>query len=76
MFIKVLTKAGILEGWHVKWIQPQLTFTTILGLAADIGTAYLNARIREKIFIVVCGKEFGDEYVGRKAVIVRALYGY
>ena len=43
-------------------------------LAADIGNAYLNARTREKIFIV-CGKEFGDEYVGRKAVIVRALYG-
>jgi hypothetical protein len=29
---------------------------------------------KEKIFIV-CGKEFGDQYVGRKAIIVRALYG-
>ena len=43
-------------------------------LAADIGNAYLNARTREKIFII-CGREFGDSYVGRKALIVRALYG-
>ena len=43
-------------------------------MAADIGNAYLNARTREKIFIV-CGKEFGDEFIGRKAIIVRALYG-
>ena len=43
-------------------------------LAADIGNAYLNARTKEKVYII-CGKEFGDEYVGRKAVIVRALYG-
>jgi hypothetical protein len=43
-------------------------------LSADIGNAYLNARTREKIYII-CGREFGDQYVGRKAVIVRALYG-
>jgi Reverse transcriptase (RNA-dependent DNA polymerase) len=43
-------------------------------LAADIGNAYLNARTKEKIYII-CGPEFGDPYVGRIAVIVRALYG-
>jgi hypothetical protein len=43
-------------------------------LAADIANAYLNAPVREKIFIV-CGREFGDDLVGRKAIIVRALYG-
>jgi Reverse transcriptase (RNA-dependent DNA polymerase) len=43
-------------------------------LSADIGNAYLNARAREKIY-VVCGPEFGDQYIGRKAIIVRALYG-
>jgi Reverse transcriptase (RNA-dependent DNA polymerase) len=43
-------------------------------LAADIGNAYLNARTREKVYII-CGKEFGDDNVGKKAIIVRALYG-
>ena len=43
-------------------------------LAGDIGNAYLNAPCREKIF-TVCGPEFGLEYQGRVAVIVRALYG-
>jgi hypothetical protein len=43
-------------------------------LAGDIGNAYLNAPAREKIYII-CGKEFGDDLVGRMATIVRALYG-
>jgi hypothetical protein len=43
-------------------------------LSADIGNAYLNARAREKIY-VICGPEFGDQNIGRKAIIVRALYG-
>jgi Reverse transcriptase (RNA-dependent DNA polymerase) len=43
-------------------------------MAADIGNTYLNAPVREKIYIV-CGKEFVDGLEGRKAIIVRALYG-
>ena len=43
-------------------------------LSADIGNAYLNARTTEKLYII-CGPEFGDLYIGRIAVIVRALYG-
>jgi Reverse transcriptase (RNA-dependent DNA polymerase) len=43
-------------------------------LSADIGNAYLCARTKEKLYII-CGQEFGDPYVGRKAIIVRALYG-
>ena len=42
--------------------------------AADIGNAYLNAPPREKVYIK-CGPEFGPEFEGRYAVIVRALYG-
>ena len=42
--------------------------------AADIGNAYLNAPPREKIYIK-CGPEFGPEFEGRYAIIVRALYG-
>ena len=44
-------------------------------LMADIGNAYLNAPCRERVH-VVCGPElFGNEHAGKKAVIVRALYG-
>ena len=41
--------------------------------AADIGNAYLNAPVREKIWIV-CGPEFGP-LEGKRARVVRALYG-
>ena len=42
--------------------------------AADIGNAYLNAPTKEKI-VITCGLEFGAEYQGRLAKIVRAQYG-
>jgi len=41
--------------------------------SADIGNAYLNAPCKEKVYIV-CGPEFGA-MKGRRARIVRALYG-
>lgn len=41
--------------------------------AADIGNAYLNAPCREKIWII-CGPEWGA-LQGRRAKVVRALYG-
>jgi hypothetical protein len=43
-------------------------------LAKDIGNAYLNAPTKEKVF-TICGLEFGQQYQGRIAVIVKALYG-
>jgi hypothetical protein len=42
--------------------------------AADISGAYLNAPCRERISII-CGPEFGPENEGKRAKIVRALYG-
>ena len=42
--------------------------------SADIGNAYLNAPCREACYII-CGPEFGPEMEGRKAKIVKALYG-
>jgi len=42
--------------------------------AADIGNAYLNAPPKEKVYIK-CGPEFGPEFEGQHADIVRALYG-
>ena len=44
-------------------------------LMGDIGNAYLNAPNKERVH-VICGPElFGPENQGKKAVIVRALYG-
>ena len=42
--------------------------------ASDIQNAYLTAPVTEKIWIT-CGPEFGPEMAGRKALVVRALYG-
>ena len=43
-------------------------------LSADIGNACLNAPTKERVH-TVCGLEFGQNYQGRYAIIVRALYG-
>ena len=43
-------------------------------LAGDVGNAYLNAPTREKVF-VRCGLEFGEEFQGRVAIVVKSLYG-
>jgi len=42
--------------------------------ASDIQNAYLTAPVTEKIWIM-CGPKFGPELAGRKALVVRALYG-
>jgi Reverse transcriptase (RNA-dependent DNA polymerase) len=43
-------------------------------LTVDVQGAYLNAPCRERVH-TICGDEFGREYKGRIAVIVKALYG-
>ena len=58
-------------------IRIALTYAALLGvnvLAADIRNAYLQAPTSEKHYIV-CGEEFGLEHKGKRALIVRALYG-
>ena len=58
-------------------IRILLTNAALLGIdvmAADIRNAYLQAPTTEKHFII-CGSEFGLEHVGKRALIVRALYG-
>ena len=44
-------------------------------LAGDMGNAYLNASCKEKVHVIVKGDLFGPEHEGKRAVIVRALYG-
>jgi hypothetical protein len=43
-------------------------------LTADVKNAYLNAPISERVY-TICGAEFGQENMGKRALIVRALYG-
>ena len=43
-------------------------------MSADVQGAYLNAPCHEKVY-TVCGREFGTEFTGRIAVVVKALYG-
>eukprot|EP00978_Attheya_sp_CCMP212_P021832 scaffold64169_cov51-Attheya_sp.AAC.2 len=53
-----------------------LTLATLNGLdvkTADIANAFLQAPVLEKIW-TICGPEFGPDE-GRKAILVRALYG-
>jgi hypothetical protein len=44
-------------------------------LTADVQGAYLNAPCKERVH-TICGDEFGHEYKGRTAVIVKALSLY
>jgi hypothetical protein len=58
-------------------IQIALTYAALLGLpvwGGNIKNAYLQAPSFEKHFII-CGPEFGLEYVDCVAFICRALYG-
>ena len=59
-------------------IRILLTDATLLGIdvmVADIRNAsYLQVPTTEKHYII-CGPEFGLEHVGKRALIVRALYG-
>ena len=44
-------------------------------MAYDIANAYLNAPNREKVHVTIGAELFGKEHEGKKAIIVRALYG-
>jgi len=41
---------------------------------ADIGNAYINVDVREKVYFVA-GDEFGSALKGKNVIIVKALYG-
>ena len=42
--------------------------------AFDIENAYLNAPNREKVHVIVGKEIFGEQYEGKRDVIVRSLY--
>jgi hypothetical protein len=43
-------------------------------LSADIGNAYINADVREKVYFIA-GDKFGDRHRGKVVIITKALYG-
>ncbi len=84
-------KARLVAGGHMTEAPPTLTYASVVSRetvrialltaalnnldvwAADVLNAYITAPNREKIWTTL-GKEFGED-CGKKAIVVRALYG-
>ena len=68
------TYAGVVSRESVRIA---LTYAALLDLdlwAADIMNAFVQAPTTEKYY-VECGPEFGNENKGKRAIVIRALYG-
>ena len=46
----------------------------LLVCAGDIGSAYLNGKTREKVYIIA-GPEFGPDLAGKTLIIYKSIYG-
>ena len=68
------TYAGVVSRESVRIALTYAALNDLDVYAADVQNAYLQAPCSEKYFTVM-GPEFGNEYAGRKAIIVRAAYG-
>eukprot|EP00956_Cyclotella_meneghiniana_P034439 scaffold104886_cov86-Cyclotella_meneghiniana.AAC.1 len=66
--------AGVVSRESVRIALTYAALNDLDVLAADIRNAYLQAPSSEKHYII-CGPEFGLEHEGKRAKIVRALYG-
>ena len=68
------TYAGVVSRESVRIAFTYAALNGIDLMAADILNAYLQAPASERHYII-CGLEFGLEHQGKRAKIVRALYG-
>ena len=68
------TYAGVVSRETVRIAFTYAALNNLSVLAVDIQNAYLTAPTSEDFF-VVCGSEFGSEFIGRKVIVKRALYG-
>jgi hypothetical protein len=68
------TFAGVVSRESVRISLTYAALNNLPVCACDIQNAYLQAPSSEKHYII-CGPEFGLENEGKKAIIVRALYG-
>ena len=66
--------AGVVSRESIRIALTYAALNDINVLAADIRNAYLQAPSSEKHYII-CGPEFGLENEGKRALILRALYG-
>ena len=66
--------AGVVSRVSVRIAFTYAALNDVNILAVDIRNAYFQAPSSEKHYII-CGAEFGLENVGKKALILRALYG-
>ncbi len=60
------------ESVHIAFLIAALNDLDIL--ATDIGNAYINANVREKVYFIA-GDEFGASKKGKRVVIIKALHG-
>ena len=68
------TYAGVVSRESVRIALTYAALNSIDVCACDIQNAYLQSPSSEKHFII-CRAEFGLENIGKKALIIRALYG-
>ena len=68
-----LTYASVVSRESVRIALMVVALNDLQVKMADIQNAYLTAPVSEKIWTTL-GAEFGNDF-GRKAIIVRALYG-
>ena len=68
------TYAGVVSRESVRIALTYAALNNLVVCACDIQNAYLQSPSSEKHYII-CGPEFGLENVGKRAKIVRALYG-
>ena len=69
------TYAGVVSRESIRIALTYAALNDLNICAGDILNAYLQAPSSEKYYIPKCGVEFGLENVGKRAKIVRALYG-
>ena len=68
------TYAGVVSRESVRILLTYAALNDVPVWGCDIQNAYLQAPASEKHYII-CGPEFGLENVGKRALIIRALYG-
>ena len=71
---KSITYASVVSRESVRLVFMLAALNGLKVETADIQGAYLNAPCAEKYYII-CGAEFGPQFEGHRAVIIRALYG-
>ena len=70
----ISTYAGVVSRESVRIALTYAALNDVDIYAADIRNAYLQAPSSQKHY-VICGVEFGLENMGKKALIIQALYG-